>query len=458
MYDPRTLWALTGIAVRTGQRLGLHRDGAALGFSVFEVEMRRRLWLNLVVLDARSAELCGTGISVLLWDTELPLNVNDSDLEPAMLEAPIERKGPTEMMFVLIRSEVGVWFKKYSQNRMTSFNGAWYNLIGDHVTLEEKLRRIEELENTFNDKYLRFCDLSLPLHLLVAALAKSTITKMRFVAHMKIGDTKDQESYTQEMKDKLFGYCVSLLEYRVMVQTSPGAKKIIWHIRNFLQWQPFIYLLGDLRIRTSGHEAFKTWELVEKIYDYFPDILNKPKRALFIAVGNLTLKAWDAFEAHNGRAAYRGSDEPPLFIQKLRAQRGINQIFPNQQQQQPFMDMTNHPPALEPSYSSFHDGSSTATSPFTQETLQSFDVLMPSTTKTTTVPTAAPRATATKTTNIDIPYGGSMNIGVGSYPPVPMQEPSMVTLSASMDWTDWDNLVQNMQMDGLDEIDFLMGQ
>lgn len=60
--DPCSLWTLLGVAVRIGQGLGLHRDGTSLGLSPFEIEMRRRLWWNIVVLDARvcvfSESLC----------------------------------------------------------------------------------------------------------------------------------------------------------------------------------------------------------------------------------------------------------------------------------------------------------------------------------------------------------------------------------------------------------------
>lgn len=61
-YDPHTFWILTGIAVRLGQRMGLHRDGETLGLNPFDVEMRRRLFWQLLSLDGMSGQLSGTGI------------------------------------------------------------------------------------------------------------------------------------------------------------------------------------------------------------------------------------------------------------------------------------------------------------------------------------------------------------------------------------------------------------
>lgn len=47
------------MAIRNGQRLGLHKDLAIKGLTPFEVEMRRRLWYQIVILDTMSAQQAG---------------------------------------------------------------------------------------------------------------------------------------------------------------------------------------------------------------------------------------------------------------------------------------------------------------------------------------------------------------------------------------------------------------
>lgn len=54
--EARKLWTLTGLIVRIAQTLGIHRDGSHFGLPPFEIEMRRRLWWQVCVLDARSSE------------------------------------------------------------------------------------------------------------------------------------------------------------------------------------------------------------------------------------------------------------------------------------------------------------------------------------------------------------------------------------------------------------------
>jgi Fungal specific transcription factor domain len=118
ILDAQTMWAFTGIAFRISRRIGLHRDGTQLGLPPFDVEMRRRLWFQLIILDHTSAELAGLAPElsgsgmVKAWDTFRPSNLNDSDLHPDMKELPAERVGATEMIFCLLRYEFGAFFRR----------------------------------------------------------------------------------------------------------------------------------------------------------------------------------------------------------------------------------------------------------------------------------------------------------------------------------------------------------
>ena len=100
-HEPNSTWLLAGLAVRIGQRIGLHRESASRAVSVFEAEMRRRLWWQILILDFRSAQLSGSKVEAdgQNFQTKRPLNVNDSDLTPSMKEPPVEHPGITDMLF-----------------------------------------------------------------------------------------------------------------------------------------------------------------------------------------------------------------------------------------------------------------------------------------------------------------------------------------------------------------------
>jgi len=54
--DARVIWTLTGLVVRIAQTLGVHRDGLHFNLPPFEIEMRRRLWWQICILDVRASE------------------------------------------------------------------------------------------------------------------------------------------------------------------------------------------------------------------------------------------------------------------------------------------------------------------------------------------------------------------------------------------------------------------
>ncbi|KAI9771940.1 MAG: hypothetical protein M1835_006333, partial [Candelina submexicana] len=294
-YDPRSFWILTGVAVRIGQRMGLHRDGASLGLSIFDVEMRRRLWWQIMILDGRAAQLAGTGLSVLdrLTDTKAPLNINDSDLYPNMREPPVEHTGVTEMIFTLVRCEIGNHLHR-SGNK--SYDGGWKQLGDPTVPLADKDKGIDELEGRIESKFLRYCDPVIPLHLLSTILAKSAVSKMRLVAHHPRQYKDKGASLPQPEKDMLLDLSLKMLEWDSM-QSDKIVQRFLWHIKNHFQFDSLLYLLVELRTCTTGSLPDRAWPAINKAFENHPEMMTSSSNALYVAIRRLTLKAWEAREA-----------------------------------------------------------------------------------------------------------------------------------------------------------------
>lgn len=99
IYDVQTFWLLAGIAVRLGLRLAGQNDGESHdGDSVYNSQLRRRLWRQIVWIDGRSHSQIGIKPSLQeIRISPLPANLNDADINPDMTEMPMIHKGPTEM-------------------------------------------------------------------------------------------------------------------------------------------------------------------------------------------------------------------------------------------------------------------------------------------------------------------------------------------------------------------------
>ncbi|KAH3953630.1 hypothetical protein HBI56_025600 [Parastagonospora nodorum] len=409
-YDARIIWIWSGAAQRIGQGIGLHRDGAKLGLPPFEVEMRRRLWWQIMMLEGYSQKLAGTGNNsvLLIGDVLVPSNVNDSDLHPAMGEVPKDEQGATEMMFFLIRCHAAEFLRR-SSDAKTSYDGAWHKITTSTVPVAAKDEAIDQLEHFFQHKFLQYCDPAIDWHYICIRLAKSVISMMRFMAH---STGYDGTVMPQSEKDMLFNLVLEVTATQNLAYTREKVHGLAWHTNLQFQWKAFVFLVAQLRHRTSGPKVEEAWREVEHTFDFHPIFEEQfAKRALPVAVSNLTLKAWEAHLPARGSV-----DQEPYFIQLIRqrcpAIKHI-QTFPVQPQSQPHPGMTGqgiegNEPVVEshtgPSVGSFQTDWSFTQAPTNANPLHSLPEAMP----------------------LDIPE--------------------------NIDWTAWDSLFVNFQateMDGL---------
>jgi hypothetical protein len=326
------IWIWSGVAQRIGQRIGLHRDGAKLGLPPFEVEIRRRLWWQILMTEGFSQKLAGVGMSnnTIFGDVSMPLNVNDSDLFLGMKELPKEHEGTTEMMFFLIRCHAAEFLKR-STNPRSTFDGVWNHITTSTVPTEIKVRAINEFELLIQRKFLRFCDSSIPWHLMCSQLGKAIVFMMRFMAH---GAGYHNADTVPAEKDTMFALALQVVSFQNQAYTMAEMQGFVWHVNQHFQWKAFLFVLSELRYRTEGSEVVQAWKEIEKSYEYHPSFDKElARRALPIAVSNLALKAWKAYIA--ARDAPDTSE--PYFIQLIRHRRNCLKL-PNESAKESMVD------------------------------------------------------------------------------------------------------------------------
>ena len=320
-YEPRALWSLTGVAIRNAESLGLRLDGTLLGLSPFETEIRRRIWWQLKMHDFRAAELCGQtkfrGFELNDTTPKRPANVNDSDLWPAMPQAPAESAKPTEMIWCMLRTEL-VSFATTQTARINKqgkrmFTTEEFSAMND---LKIKDVFIKELEDNIETKYLRFCDPSQPLHLMTLLGARMSLNLIRFLAHHP-RRWASLDKVPRSEQDFVWNAVIQLLEQYNMMQSSPQLRCLAWNVPYFIQWQAVIHILDTLRANALHEDAVKAWRLIDALYKHNSDILLSVKKPIFAAVGNLCLKAFNA-RVTALKKEKRSLSDPPDYITKLR--------------------------------------------------------------------------------------------------------------------------------------------
>jgi len=288
--------------------------------SPFDAEIRRRTWWQVVFLDGHSSKLAGAGFPAWLakFDTKIPSNISDSDLSPTMKEPPPNKEGATEMMFCRVRYEVAQALRNARTH--TNIDGSWGIATGvSPDLLAEKDKAIDALEAKFEKQFIQYCDPSIPLHLLVIYMTKSVICTMRIMAHHPRQWPDKGASMSQREKDMLFTESLKEMEYDSVGLTSKAIRGYLWHVSSHFQLDAFIYLISELRYRTSGDLVERAWQQVKYSFENRPELITDIKNSLYYAIGNLTLKAWAKREEAMG-----SYEAPPRFMSLLRSQRNIS--------------------------------------------------------------------------------------------------------------------------------------
>lgn len=282
--------------------------------------MGRRLWWQVGSLESKTADLAGVTntADIHLWDTKLPANLNDSDLSPQMNELPSEHAGATEMAFSLVRYYVGEF-----QRTSPSLNGSWELLVRAEVSVEEKKKIIMELETMLQEKVLQHLDRGIPLHLVTIGAARGFVDRLRLLyLHPRLYPDR-RPSMSQSDKDKLFDLCLSIVQRDNWGHTLQSVQEYLWHIDSQFQSDAFIYLLHELRYQCMGKQADVAWPQILETFEHHPEILHGTNNPLWVAIGNLTLKSWTARERALAPGHRQSPPEGihPQTIMILRAQR-----------------------------------------------------------------------------------------------------------------------------------------
>ncbi|KAJ5907818.1 hypothetical protein N7495_000500 [Penicillium taxi] len=281
--DSNTFWILTGIAIRSAQRMGLHLDGESLGLPPFEVQMRRRLFWRLLPLDSYAGQTSGTGISISpsSWDTKKPVNINDDQIFPGMTQPP---------------------------------SGAKLKEHGDTIQFqdaEDTERLIDEVEDLIETKFLRYCDILNPLHFLTTGIVRSAINSAQLRAQMPL---LKQQTITDTQRRHLCALAEKVLDTNSALFNNHSTQNFQWQMQAFFLWDALLCILRSIEEVGfySPSELAAAWSKVADVYANHEE-LAKARRTLYVTITKITLKAWLANPP-------RHSSPKPAFITALLAE------------------------------------------------------------------------------------------------------------------------------------------
>jgi len=249
--SPRFVWMMTGLAIRMGQALGLHRDGSNFKhLTPYEIEMRRRAWWALCMLDVRSSEDQGTDFTIALgsFDTKLPLSINDSDLEPGSTEMPTAREGLTDMTIPLISCQILVLTKKLMA----------LNTKEDGSSIEEQSRLLNEIWVTVENSYLKYSTDSLAYWVQVQ-VARLVMAKLTLLVYLPALFSSPGGNFSDTIKTNLLIAAIEVAEYNHVLNEEYECRHWRWVYQTYTHWYAVIYILLEVSRRPWSPIAERAW-------------------------------------------------------------------------------------------------------------------------------------------------------------------------------------------------------
>lgn len=252
--SPRFVWMMAGLVIRMAQSIGLHRDGSNFRhLTPFAVEMRRRAWWLLCVIDIRASEDQGTDFTITSgsFDTRLPLNINDADISPETVETPAERNDTlTDMSMALANFEMGNVTRRIMATKDDDGNS---NLEGQSRLLDSFYQKMEQ-------RYLGFTTPAGNIAYWVGVtIARLVISKMTLFVYLPALFASPSERFSDEVRSRLLVAAIEVAEHNHELNAEQACRQWRWIYQTYTHWHAIVYLLIEICRRPWSPIVERAW-------------------------------------------------------------------------------------------------------------------------------------------------------------------------------------------------------
>ena len=231
--SPRFVWMMTGLIIRMAQSIGLQRDGTNFEYlTPFEIEMRRKVWWAVCMLDLRASEDQGTELTIGIgsFDTKLPLNINDADIDPESKQLPTECDGVTELPMARICDLTRKMMAPGSRDGAAS--------------LEDQTRLLNEIYHKFEEGFLQYpTESGKIVYWVGVTIARLVVGKMTLIHFLPVLFSSPSEDFLDEMRIKLLVSAIEVAEYNHELNAEQACRHWRWVFQTYTHWYAIVYLL-----------------------------------------------------------------------------------------------------------------------------------------------------------------------------------------------------------------------
>lgn len=280
-FDPRLAWAQASVVVRVAQRQRVHRDGQFSGLSPFNIEIQRRLWWHICILDVLCSEDEGTDTQIRpgMFDTKIPTNIDIDDLSPDLTTLPPARRGFTDVTLCIMHNEI---MSNLDWPSLNSTPGTTqYHAPEQENVLYTLAARLEE-------KYLQEFDLEVPIQWLTAVIVRLCLSKARVVN--LLNKSRANKALTG-VNDEIFNVAVEIVQFARLIQDNEATAQWSWLCKSYKQRHAVSFILSELCDRPITPETDHAWEIVTEMYNQWQHEKNDADAEAQTELSNLMERA-----------------------------------------------------------------------------------------------------------------------------------------------------------------------
>lgn len=216
---------------------------------------------------------------MIFGGTELPLNIEDSDLDPNMKELPPPRQGWTRILSVLVNIHICQTWQDLLQLSWSS-----------HSTpppYEARDRIVEKLVET-SEELIRGCNPVIPMHKLSVVTCRFIVKKLDFVTRQQWEAHHHPEQQELLATEETLLEALGLFEEGESMLEDELMRPYLWAMRSYPQYHLMLFILWNICLqprRSCALRAFKSVEAYVKTMERTGTaVLRGPKWTIFKAL------------------------------------------------------------------------------------------------------------------------------------------------------------------------------
>lgn len=169
----------------------------------------------------------------------------------------------------------------------------------------EDPKTLDEVEEMIEAKYLKNCDLQIPLHFMSSCMSKALAGKWRLGEAIVPRTT----SLPSSSRSKAVDNAIRMIELDSLIQSCPLTKGYLWFANFNFPFPGYVFLVQELRRSTIGPLVDRAWEAIAVNFKERNLVGLAGRSKLYEIISGLLVKAWEAREV-----ALEGVDGQPLHL------------------------------------------------------------------------------------------------------------------------------------------------